>query len=305
MKVKEVSMMITLENEFLIVQISEKGAEMTSIRDAQTGYEYLWQGDPEFWARQAPVLFPNVGKLKNNQFTYQGQTYELGQHGFARDMTFTLQMETSNSATFNLKSSSATLEIYPFEFSFQITYILNDNQITVSYEILNPCDDIIYYSVGGHPAFNVHQISDHSNQLEFDQVKLAFDPKSQYLRIPLTKDGLIDKASAKYEPIDEHFLYHKDFKKDAMIYQIGNQTQVSLIDEIQQVEFKIRSNRMPFVGIWSPYPKRAGFICIEPWAGIADDVSHEGDFTKKYGSQSLKPHEIRTHDFTIDIIQHK
>ncbi|MBG9981963.1 aldose 1-epimerase family protein [Aerococcaceae bacterium DSM 111020] len=295
--------MITLKNEALIVEISDKGAEMTSIRDAKTGYEYLWQGDPDYWARQSPVLFPNVGKLKNNQYTFQGQSYEIGQHGFARDMTFTLQMETSNSATFNLKSSPETLEVYPFEFSFQITYILDENQITISYEILNPSNQVIYYSVGAHPAFNVHQKRDQSSQLDFNQVKLSFDPASHYLRIPLTKKGLIDKANAKYEPIDERVLSHKDFKKDALIYQIGNQTQVSLIDEIQEVEFKIRSNRMPFVGIWSPYPKRAGFICIEPWAGIADDVSHNGDFTEKYGSQSLEPHEIRTHDFTIDIIK--
>ena len=200
--------MVTIKNDQLIVDISLEGAEMTSIRNAQTGEEYLWQGDDKYWGRQAPVLFPIVGRLIDNQYQYNGKTYTMNQHGFARDMTFTEQMVTSNSATFYLKSSPETLEKYPFEFSFQITYILHENQITVSYEILNPSNETIYYSVGGHPAFNVSQIVNEKGNDEFDQVYLAFKPAGQYLRIPLNKAGFTRRELAKYELIDHKPLTH-------------------------------------------------------------------------------------------------
>lgn len=295
--------MVTISNDDLIVEISLEGAELTSIKDAKTGHEYLWQGDPAFWKRHAPVLFPNVGRVKDDQYQFDGKTYHISQHGFARDMAFTEQMVTSNSATFNLKSSPETLEKYPFEFSFQITYILHDNQITVSYEILNPSDDVIYYSVGGHPAFNVSQTKDEKGHDEFDQIYVQFSPQGQYLHIPLTKDGLVRLDAAKYESVTKEALTHKSFKNDALIYQIGKQTEVSLIDEAAGLEILVKSSRMPFVGVWSPYPKRAGFVCIEPWAGLADDEHSDGDYASKYASQSLGPNEIRTHDYTIDFIK--
>ncbi|MBG9983535.1 aldose 1-epimerase family protein [Aerococcaceae bacterium DSM 111022] len=295
--------MVTISNDHLVVEISLEGAELTSIKDAETGHEFLWQGDPAFWGRHAPVLFPNVGRVKGDRYYFDDEEYEISQHGFARDMTFTEQIVTANSATFNLKSNALTLEKYPFDFSFQITYILHENQITVSYEILNPGDKVLYYSVGGHPAFNVSQTKDSKGHDEFDQVYFKFSPEGQYLHIPLTKDGLVRLDAAKYQSVTKEALTHKSFKNDALIYQIGKQTEVSLIDEAADTEILVRSSRMPFVGIWSPYPKRAGFVCIEPWAGLADDENTDGDYATKYGSQSLGPNEIRTHDYTIDFIK--
>lgn len=292
--------MVTLENHRLKVEINPLGAELTSVIDRATGHEFIWQADEKYWNRHAPVLFPIVGTLRDNQYKVGEQSFELSRHGFARDAMFTTQTVTSNSATFNLKSDEESLKVYPYEFSFQINYILHDNTVTVSYEILNPSSSkVLYYSVGGHPAFNVSVTKKGNNIFDFDQVSYQFSPSGQYLRIPLTNEGLIDYYSAKYEIVDEIPLKHKSFRKDAIIYQINGQTEVKLIDKAAKSQVLIQMNEMTYFGIWSPYNKRAPFVCLEPWAGIADDGYTNEDFSEKRGINSLEAHQIKTHDFSM------
>lgn len=292
--------MITLSNEALTISINEVGAELTSVIDKQTGYEFLWQGDPKYWERQAPVLFPNIGVFKENSYQYEGNTYHLNRHGFARDMEFLAQNVTNNSASFYIKSNEDTLKVYPFEFSFQITYILFDNRITVTYEILNPSSkEKIYYNVGGHPAFNVSHTSNKSGKPEFDEVSFHFEPSGQYLNIPFFEGGLTDRNKAKYTLVENIPLLHRTFKKDALVYQISEHTEVILNDPKNEVQVRMKPNRMNFMGIWSPYPAKASFVCLEPWAGLSDDVTATGDITEKYGVFELSPNEIMTHDYTM------
>lgn len=289
--------MITLKNDYLTVSIDNKGAELVSVRDNKSGYEFLWQADEAYWARHAPVLFPIVGKLRNNQYDYQKQTYEMGQHGFARDMEFHVQNVTDSTASFYLKNSEETMSMYPFEFSFQITYILHQSTITVSYEVLNPSsEETLFYSLGGHPAFNVGQDSNG----DFINVSLSFEPSGHYLKIPLNSQGQITRNKAKYTEINEINLKHSDFKNDALIYQISHQTTVALNDHSEDVTIKLKANHMEFFGIWSPYPKKAGFICLEPWAGIADEADSSGNLIDKYGINRLEANQIMTHDYTIE-----
>lgn len=291
--------MVTLENDYLIVKIKEEGAELVSIVDKATNYEFLWQADKKYWARHAPVLFPIVGKLKDDQFNFQDKSYQLTQHGFARDLPFHIQNVTSNSASLYLKSTEETLEKYPFAFSLQINYILHYSSITVSYEILNPAtDETLYYSIGGHPAFNVSQ-STRGTKPEFDNVEFRFEPSGPYLNIPLNKEGLTVPSKAKYVDIDNMPLKHTTFKNDALIYQISRQTEIVLEDKANKVEVRVKPNRMDFVGIWSPYPNRAPFVCIEPWSGIADPENSSGVLSEKYAIHELKPFQLMTHDYTM------
>ena len=90
----------TIENNMLKVEISSKGAEIQSVKGIHTEYEYMWQADPKIWGRHAPVLFPIVGRLKNDEYTYDGKTYHLGQHGFARNQEFEVEKHTKESITF-------------------------------------------------------------------------------------------------------------------------------------------------------------------------------------------------------------
>lgn len=145
----------TISNGILDVQVKTKGAELAGLYNRQTGLEYMWNGDPAFWAKQSPVLFPIVGTLRQNTYYVNGQAYQLGRHGFARDMEFVLREADSQSLVFSLESDAATLEKYPFPFRFDIVYTLNEASLQVAYHVHNTGSTSLYFSVGGHPAFKV------------------------------------------------------------------------------------------------------------------------------------------------------
>ena len=147
--------MATIENEQLKIIISPKGAELQSIFNKQTELEYLWNGDPAFWSKKSPVLFPIVGTLKNDTYYYNDKTYKLSRHGFARDMEFEKEKQSATSITFLLRSSEATLQDFPFEFEFRIIYAVQDNSLHVSYNVHNTSSGEMYFSVGGHPALKL------------------------------------------------------------------------------------------------------------------------------------------------------
>ena len=127
---------------------------MKSLKDNKTEQEYLWQADPKFWGRTSPVLFPIVGNYAQKQSVYEGKTYTLSQHGFARDMEFDLESQTEEEIWFVLKDTESTLEKYPFHFILKVGYRLSGRQVEVMWKVENPNDKKMYFSIGGHPAFN-------------------------------------------------------------------------------------------------------------------------------------------------------
>ena len=143
----------TLENEWLTIQVEEHGAELKSMKDKENR-EYLWCGDPDYWGRTSPVLFPIVGSLKKKEYRYQDKTYTMGQHGFARDMDFTLSERTEDTLWFSLSSNEETMEKYPFEFLLEIGYQLVKNSVKVMWRVQNTGKDTMHFSIGAHPAFN-------------------------------------------------------------------------------------------------------------------------------------------------------
>jgi len=291
---------VTLENNYLTVKIGKQGAEMHSVVDSVTGYEFMWQADKKYWGRHAPVLFPIVGRLKNDQYEYDGQTYEMTQHGFARDSEFDVEDVTANAVIFSLKATEETLDVYPFDFELYITYLLHEDNVTVTYEVVNPStSEVMYYSIGGHPAFNVLQQTNEGGDEKFDQAAFELEPHTKYPHIPLSDDALLklderSQREAKAEP-----LTHETFKDDALVYQIDEQTEMVLTDHANQVVIRLKPHRMNYVGVWSPYPKRAGFVCLEPWAGVADSTDATGKYDEKYGINELDPDEKMTHEYTI------
>ena len=146
-------MQLYLENENLKVTINYFGAELSSIQKKSTGTEYLWNADPAYWNRTSPVLFPIVGSLKGKEFQYGGSTYPMGQHGFARDMEFSLLSATETECWLELSSNEETLAKYPFAFRLEIGYRLEDQKLTVIWRVINEDEKTIHFSIGGHPAF--------------------------------------------------------------------------------------------------------------------------------------------------------
>lgn len=296
--------MITLENDELIVQIKEHGAELISVKDKKSGFEFIWQGDKEYWKRHAPVLFPIVGRLKDDKYEYQGKTYHMKRHGFARDMDFAVEEVLSNSAVLSLTYNEETLKMYPFEFKLLVKYLLHGSNVTVTYEVLNlSTSEVMYYAVGGHPGFNVSHKKNEKGELEFDDVFVELIPHRNYKFIPLSDDGLVRLSEPELDKGERRSYSHEDFNVDSLVYEISNQSEIILQDGKENVEIRIKPNRMSYFGIWSSYPKRAPFICISPWAGIADNYYTSGKFEEKDSINLLKSNEKMTHEYTVRFLK--
>lgn len=295
--------LVTLKNEELIVQIKKAGAELTSVIDQKSGYEFIWQGDKKYWGRQAPVLFPIIGRLKDHQYEYQGEVYHLPQHGFARDRVFKLEDNNANSALFSLTYDEESLKNYPFQFKLFIRYLLKGNKLTVDYEVVNLSNsEVMYYSIGGHPAFNVSQIKV-NRKFDFDKVFFEIYPGRPYKKIPISKEGYTQLHKTKQVESKRQQLMHRDFKKDALVFELSNQSEVILRDESENVEIRLKPNRMDYLGIWSPYPKEAPFICLEPWTGLADSERATGKLEEKNEISFLDVNEKMNHEYTITFLK--
>lgn len=277
---------------------------MRSVVDRKSGFEFIWQADEEYWGRHAPVLFPIVGILKNNQYEYLGKTYEMPRHGFARDSVFELESANANSATFSLQYNEETLKKYPFKFKLVIEYVLHGSNVTVNYKVINLSkSEVMYYSIGGHPGFNVAQSENLHGEIEFDNLFIEILPDVGYKMFPISKEGLTQLHQPQQVRGDRRQIKHEDFQEDASIYELQNQSEIVLQDEQANVEIRIKPNRMEYLGIWSPYPKRAPFVCVEPLTGFADTERSRGKLHEKDGITFLDVNEKMTHEYTINFLK--
>lgn len=289
-------MTVELKNAYLTVQINEAGAELSSVKSAD-GIEYMWQADPKFWGRHAPVLFPIVGRLKDDQFTVAGQAYHMGQHGFARDHDFTVVKQTTTSATLELTDTAATREVYPYAFRLRLIYTLTDHELTVAYDVHNPANQELLFSIGGHPAFNV-PLADPAGTLANYQLTVA--PKKVYPHIPL-KAPLNDADNATDFDLTKPLpLTRELFKDDAIILDLDHQeTTLMLSSDLDDHGVAMTIEDAPYVGTWSPYPAEAPFVCLEPWWGIADNVATDGQLSHKMGINRLAANETFNAQYEI------
>ena len=279
--------MVTIANDFLTVKISRHGAELTSIKDNLTGRERLWQADPAVWGRHAPVLFPIVGALADNQYHYAGKTYHMGQHGFARDRDFTVLSATPFKASFVLKDDDKTRAMYPFAFRLIITFALENNNLHVTYHVDNPDkSEPLFFSIGGHPGFKVPMTPD----TQFSDYYLNFKPRKSLVQIPLVAGEGIDYTHRTLAATDANLaLTHETFDHDALIFALLGKTTFNLVSDKTKHGVSVTMTDTPYLGVWSPYPTTGDFVCSEPWWGIADTIGSTGDLTRKLGINRLEP----------------
>ncbi|ULQ49507.1 aldose 1-epimerase family protein [Liquorilactobacillus nagelii] len=289
-------MEVYLENEQVKATFSNHGAELQSLFNKDTQIEYLWQADAKFWGRHAPVLFPFVGRLKDDQYCYGGENYEMHQHGFARDSDFEVIEKDSDHLIFELNSSATTKAIYPFDFKLRIGYFLQASALKVSYQVENLSDEKMLFSIGGHPAFNVPLQKDES----FDDYLVEFQPVGNYLKIPLV-GNYTDISAAQDDRMAGLRLTRTAFKKDALIYQLAHPVLLELTTTAHRHGVRLDLPATEYVGIWSPYPAEAPFVCIEPWWGLADDLSSTGELQQKRGIHELAQQQLFNASYTISI----
>lgn len=299
-----------IESERLRVMIDDAGAELCSIYDKKEEREIMWQADPAYWKRHAPILFPNVGKTWKNRFCYEGQTYPTKQHGFARDMEFTYVTGNDEEAVHLLTSSDETLKEYPFEFGLEVTHKVQGNQVLVKWVIKNIGYRTMYCTIGGHPAFQVPAQNWEAKEEKGDSFEniqenyyLAFQKEKEELTYVILDP---ETGTAKTKEPEKMELSEGRcrigtgrFDRDALIFDGGQieKAQLAFPDGTPYVTMVCQG--FPNFGIWQA-PK-APFICLEPWWGRCDDYGFEGKIEEKPGIIEIEPWKTFEAFYTITI----
>ncbi|ADY51775.1 Aldose 1-epimerase [Pseudopedobacter saltans DSM 12145] len=273
--------MVVLENDKLKVAIKLKGAELSSVIDKQSGTEYMWQGNPDIWGYHAPNLFPVVGGLKENKLKIDGKEYNLNRHGFARTSNFRRIESTPTQAVLSLSYDDETLQIYPYKFEFELTYRLVGNQVQITYKVVNKEDKKIYFSVGGHPGFNV--------PLEegevYEDYYIQFEKEEDLVASTLSDKGLFNGSHKEILKGTKLPLKANLFDDDALVFKYINSRSVTLRNNRATKSIKLDFHKFKELGIWAK--PGAPFVCIEPWLGYADNELGQNDISEKPGIQAL------------------
>jgi galactose mutarotase-like enzyme len=275
-------MSIVLENEDLKVSVKAAGAELTSLFNKKNSHEYLWNADEKVWGRHAPILFPIVGKLKDQKYTYEGQEYTLPQHGFARDLNFEEIEKSSNSVLFQLSVNELSLKNYPFKFLLEVKYELLESTLSVSYIVRNLDSKPLPFSIGAHPGFNC-PLGDNE---QYEDYYFEFE-KEEELSTWLLKDGLLSGETKSLGKTNKIMLSKELFQNDALVFKNLKSEMVSLKSTKSDNTLELNFPGFPYLGLWSK-PGTNQFVCIEPWCGIADSVNASGNIIEKEGIRILE-----------------
>ncbi len=277
-----------IENEKLKLTVADHGAEIRSLVRKADGVELMWQADSAYWGRTSPVLFPLVGNYYEKKSVYEGRTYEMGQHGFARDMDFDLVEDEADCLVFQLKDNDSTHEKYPFGFILTIGYKLQEEKVIVSWKVENINNTIMYFSIGAHPAFNC----------DLDTYTLRFSKDGKTCNKIVANVIAADGSGCLSDEKDEHILNagvlrmsDELFSKDALIIEDCQADQVTLIDKDGK-DFITCTCPSRIFGVWSPVGKHAPFVCIEPWYGRCDRVGFNHKLEEREYGNVLKSGEI-------------
>jgi len=288
--------MPSISNDTITIEVAEKGAELQSLYNNKNGLQYMWEGDPAFWGKHSPVLFPIVGELKNKTYRYKGKAYQLSRHGFAREMDFKVSEQSATTLTLTIESNEHTLQLYPFPFAFSVAYALHENSIRITYQVINTGNEKMYFSVGGHPAFKIPLVQG----ITFEDYQLVFSEKESVGRWPISPDGLIESTPLHLLRNEDTLPLRKElFANDAIVLKELKSRSISISSAKSKHGLTVNFENFPYLGIWET--KGGDFVCIEPWCGIADSVNATGNLEEKEGINSLEPGGNFEASFTVEL----
>ena len=276
---------------------SPRGAELISLIARADGLEYLWSGDPAVWGRHAPVLFPLVGRLPGDAYHYQGRGYHLPQHGFARDQEFAVLRHTDTELVFRLQHDDSTRAIFPFAFELLITYTLRGAQLSVRWDVRNPApDQALLFSIGAHPAVRCPLLAGE----RFEDYYFAFDHPVTLER-HLLAGGLLTGETARVLTQGQELpLSYELFADDALVFKHYDFTRLTLRSHQSAHFVRFQFDGFPYLGLWTKGPG-AGFVCVEPWHGIASPTGQPGELSEKEGILTLDPGQVFSASYTIEV----
>lgn len=287
----------TLRSGRLSATVKAHGAELCSLMDAG-GIEFVWQAGPQ-WPRHAPLLFPIVGRLANDELRHRGKTYRMTQHGFARDSRFVWTERGEGRCTLVLEDSEATRALYPFAFRLTAAYAIDDSGLDLTFTIANTGKETLPASLGGHPAFNWPLQAGHAKEsyaLTFANAESA----------PVRRlDGGLLRAATEPSPVKNRALPLSEslFVDDAIIFDRIESNSVHYAAGQGAATgpwLKMSWRGFRELGIWSK-PSGAPFLCIEPWRGHASPTGFDGEFTEKPGLMHIAPGAQECLSFRIEV----
>lgn len=268
-----------IENELFTAEIDDMGAQLHSFKSKATGTEFLWQGNPDIWYGQAPVLFPVIGQLIDNKYRYNGVEYSMPKHGLARKLPFKVRSVEGAKAVFYLESDSETLKKYPFEFELELIFELKGGALVNTSVVRNKTKGEMYFSYGAHPGFNC-EIGD---TIEFEKPETLETEQidGDNLVIPEKFPVLNNEREIT---ITEHI-----FDKDALILSGIESKSLKIKSPGLKREVKFTFGDCPLLGIWAK--PCAPYVCIEPWYGVGDSREIKADISQKRAIQRLNEGE--------------
>lgn len=287
----------TLECGGLQADISEKGAELKSLR--LDGHEYLWNSDARYWADSALNLFPYVGRLTNGTCTLDDVPYRLDIHGFVKDSFLEVLRTAKNEMTFTLCDDERTYAQYPFRFCYRVRYRIEGATLHVSYEVENRGQSAMYFGIGGHPGFRVPL----EDALQFDDYELVFSKKSAPSRI-LFSDSCFVVGHEPYA-LQEGVaipLSHGLFDQDAIVL-MEMPDSVSLQSAKGRRALRMDYPGFRYLGFWHMPHTDAPYVCIEPWMtlpsreGVVEELPRQPDMI------TLPQGEVYTCAYRITLFQ--
>jgi len=286
-----------LKSPLAEVNIKSIGAELISFKRTDTGCEYMWNGDAQYWTGHSPVLFPIVCAVHDQEIRVGGASYPLKNHGFVRHNEFEVVEASESRAVYRHTYNETTLSSYPFKFNLYITYMLDGNRLQIGYRVENADDKEISFQLGTHPAFNCPL--DQEGRLE--DYYLEFGQKETLARLYMNKSNLLISGKSEIVLQDDNILplSHQMFEEGALVFRNVKSQQVALRSRQSAKSVVLSYENFPHMGIWQPI--NAPFVCIEPWHGLADEDIFTGEFKDKDAIITLPQGESFTASLTIEV----
>jgi galactose mutarotase-like enzyme len=261
-------MILEIMSDGAAAQLETKGAELRSLKDI-FGTEYIFQGDAKYWGRRSPVLFPIIGEQKDGKFEYEGKTYEMSRHGFARDAEFEVIARNRSRVLLSFASNGNTLRAYPFHFRFQTAFSIENTVLSVEYSVENTGGSDMYFCIGGHTGYNCPLLENET----FEDYFVEFEKDEKFDRLLLDKNGLFNGDKLPFLDGSRRFqLEHTLFDLDAIVPDNLKSKSVSLVSRKTGRGVRVDYEDFNSLAVWSA-KGNAPFVCLEPWNGCASNES--------------------------------
>ena len=282
--------MITIKNNVITAKFNEVSAELKSL--VYSGTEYIWNGDPNFWTGSCPILFPICSGLKDDEYYLDGKKYTLQKHGYARFCTFEVENQQEDSVTFLLRSDDESKKSYPFDYELRVIYKLEDKKLKVRYDIKNLSDDTMYFSIGSHEGYYGPE------GIEEYEVIL---PAPETLESSVLDGNVItDETVRVIENSDKIALKYDYFAVDALVFKNMKSRSAILEHKNSKKAVKVTFEGCDYFLIWTK--PDAPYICLEPWAGITDNVNTDKNFKTKEGIKTIAAGGTFVKEHTVEIL---